>query len=306
MNEQDNDNPSWVPIPATAAAKTADVTAEEDVNPSWMEPEYDEQHQSETLPLLFGSGDVDLKDPDPAEEESVAGKETLYGSIIGTLLSLADKSDGTHNEGSVDDDDDELDDDTLAKQAKQAAAEAAKPHVPPVNACLWVFHLLEGICCVASLMLLTTQILPLIFMAGSNDMVSKVGITSLALRIYISLFCVLFMLTELQVPILRSSVLLDNYASRGFLYSFLGLVCVEQAYSERVKEIVESGKSQFHIEWVAIFMQISSLLMLGMGIVYIVLGMFCLKRFRDKLKQQEKDQWKKYRQDTKEWKEQYR
>jgi len=182
-----------------------------------------------------------------------------------------------------------------------------RPHLPRQNPCLWLFHLLQGITVTSSLCLLTTQILPLVLISA-HDIPNKFGVSSLALRAYISLFCILFILTEADVPVplVQHSNLLQRYASRGFLYSFLGLVCVEQSYSERVKQIVETGgdeKNLAHVEWAAIFMQLSSWVMLGIGILYLLMGVCCLKRLRDKLKQQERDAWTKYRQAMKVWKE---
>ena len=151
-----------------------------------------------------------------------------------------------------------------------------RPHLPRQNPCLWLFHLLQGITVTSSLCLLTTQILPLVLIPA-HDIPNKFGVSSLALRAYISLFCILFILTEADVPVplVQHSNLLQRYASRGFLYSFLGLVCVEQSYSERVKQIVETGgdeKNLAHVEWAAIFMQLSSWVMLGIGILYLLMG----------------------------------
>jgi hypothetical protein len=46
------------------------------------------------------------------------------------------------------------------------------------------------------------------------------------LRLYISIFCVVFILVEYDAPIgfLKESMVLQNYFSRGFVYSFLGVV----------------------------------------------------------------------------------
>ena len=45
--------------------------------------------------------------------------------------------------------------------------------------------------------------------------------------------------------------------------------------------------------------------MLGIGIVYMLLGMFCCKRVRDHYKQREIDAWKQYKQDLQTWNRQY-
>ena len=53
-----------------------------------------------------------------------------------------------------------------------------------------------------------------------------------------------------------------------------------------------------------IFMQVSSWMMFAIGAVYMMLGTCCLRGWRDKMKQKEKDDWHQYRQDLKAWKQQ--
>jgi hypothetical protein len=188
---------------------------------------------------------------------------------------------------------------------KQVDPETLKPHRPNQNACLWMFHLLAGISTAAAICLLITQLLPF-FLVKFADIPARIGILSTALKLYISLFCILFVLTETGAPVgfIRNSALLQTYLSRGILYSFLGLICVEEAYSERVKDIVER-QDEFHLSWAAIFMEVSSWLFLGTGALYMLLGLCCLKRLRDRLRQNEIDSWKKYREDLKAWNDKY-
>lgn len=184
--------------------------------------------------------------------------------------------------------------------------ETLKPHVPGQNACLWLFHLLEGVSITAALCLMITQILPVV-LVRPKDIAARIGVTSMALRVYIAIFCILFVCTETQapVPVVRNSQLLQTYISRGFLYSFLGLICVEEAYSERVKGIVSHVDDSFHIAWASVFMEVSSWLMLATGALYTLLGVFCCKRVRDRMKQKEKDAWKRYKEELAAWKQRF-
>jgi hypothetical protein len=189
---------------------------------------------------------------------------------------------------------------------RTAAALRAKPHVPGVNPCLWLFHTLQGIGVLASLMLCVTQMIPIVFARG--DVLERVGPASVALKAYISSFCVVFVAveTDLPVPFLRDSNLFQRYFSRGFLYSFLGLICLEEAYSERVRDIVRKNQSAVDsVGWAPIFMQLSSWLMLAVGCVYMLMGLCCLKRLRDRLKEKEQQEWKEYREAIKRWKDVY-
>lgn len=111
--------------------------------------------------------------------------------------------------------------------------------------------------------------------------------------------------TELPVPFVSNSPLLQNFWSRGFIYSFVGLVCTTEAYSERVDDLITHSSERFYIGWAPVFMQVVATLMLAVGVVYMLLGLCCLRRFREKLKQKEKELWQKYREDMRTWRRQH-
>ena len=182
---------------------------------------------------------------------------------------------------------------------------AAKPHVPPQNPCLWLFHLLQGLATITSLLLLVSQLLPLVM---PNSKVTHPDILSSILKVYVSLICLAFVIVEaeLPVPFVRNSTLLNNYLSRGFIYTFVGLVCTTEAYSERVDDLITHSSQRFYIGWVAIFMQVVAWTMFGIGAVYMLLGITCMRRLRDRMKQKERDMWKQYRDDMRAWKERHK
>jgi hypothetical protein len=154
------------------------------------------------------------------------------------------------------------------------------------------FYFIEGFGVITSLCLLATQILPLFFLT-----MKQIGVLEMVQKVYVTLFCLLFLLVECDVPVafLKDASFLQTYFSRGFLYSFLGLSCLEEAYSERIKDMLVHSKDQFHVSWISLFMQVSSWMMLALGILYMLLGMCCLKLLRDKLKDQDKEKWATYR-----------
>jgi hypothetical protein len=262
---------------------------------------------------LFGTGEVALHDPvapapaaapppPPPTTTRAPTKPKHYGSI--PLLS---KQDQERSVAAGDNDEErvilvEKAPDTFVKAA-MVDPETLKPHQPGQNACLWLFHLLEGIAVTASLCLMVTQLVPVLLVKSS----SQIGILSLALRVYITIFCLLFICTETQlpIPVVRQSQLLQTYVSRGFLYSFIGLICVEEAYSERVKGIVSHVDDSFHIGWASVFMEVSSWLMLSTGAMYAFLGLFCCRRLRDRMKQKEIEAWRRYKEDMAAWKQRF-
>lgn len=276
-------------------------------------------------PLLFGSGEVSLLDPvvhvqaaatvvgdlsSKQDRDKVVASKSLpvdKTRNYGTLTTAVSRGGGG---GDADDEEKAMLVETAPSEFVKTAMvdpESLKPHRPGQDPCLWLFHMLEGIAVTAALCLLVSQILPFLLVQQRSDITKKIGINSMALRLYISVFCVLFMGTEMGTPlsIVRNSQLLQTYASRGFLYSFLGLVCVEESYSERVRDIVAHVGDSFHIGWASVFMEVSSWLMLSTGMVYILLGVCCCKRLRDRKKQREVDAWKKYKEDMTAWKQRF-
>lgn len=255
-----------------------------------------------------------MKDPPKKEKEEKEGEEEelpINAAVQKVLEQKSKKKDyGTAKKKTTTTDEEKMEEgaevlldssDAKYVKSKLVDPETLKPHAPGYNPCLYMFHLLEGVTTVICCVMLVTQIFPFFVMKFKS-----IGVLVTVLKVYISLFCLLFVLTETgaPVPLVRRSALLQPYASRGFLYSFLGLICLEEAYSERVKDMM-AYKDQFHISWAPLFMQIASWCMLSCGVVYMLLGICCLKRIRDRLKQNEIEAWKEYRKGMREWQERF-
>lgn len=178
-----------------------------------------------------------------------------------------------------------------------------KPHVPSQNPCLWLFHLLEGIATLTSALLMFSQLIPLFMPSGK---VTHPDVLAAILKLYVSLICFAFIVVEadLPVPFVRDSSLLQTFGSRGFIYSFVGLVTTTEAYSQRVDDLITHSSDKFYIGWVPIFMQVVAWMMFGIGAAYMMLGICCLRGMRDRMKQQERDMWKQYREDMRKWRRQ--
>ena len=89
----------------------------------------------------------------------------------------------------------------------------------------------------------------------------------------------------------------------GFLYSFLGLSCLQEAYSERVNDVVEHSDERFHVSWLPLFMQVSSWMMAALGAVYMILGLCCMKVIRDRMTKEHRERMETYREAMKIYKE---
>jgi hypothetical protein len=120
-------------------------------------------------------------------------------------------------------------------------------------------------------------------------------------RLTLSLLLIQVVEWDVNIPFIRNAIFLQTYVSRGFLYSFLGLTCLEEAYSERVNDMLAHANEKFHVAWFALFLQVSAWSLCVLGVLYFVMGVFCLKRLRDKYVKDDRTKWKEYREALKEW-----
>ena len=233
--------------------------------------------KDEKTPLM-GSGTASLTDPEipePLSTDIVCQTPNDEDTIIGKLLS---------NKASK-----------MPKdwQDDASTGPAVQVIVSPMKNCfLHFFHWLEGLAIMACIGILTTQLIPLIVVP-----LKQLGFLQTVLRIYISLFTVIFILIELRVPwvFLKKAYLLQTYFSRGLLYTFLGVIVMEEAYSGRIDDMVHHASSDFHVAWAPLFMQISSWFVFVIGCAYMLLGVCCLQLFRDNLDQKHKQQVEEFR-----------
>ena len=102
------------------------------------------------------------------------------------------------------------------------------------------------------------------------------------LRVYIFLLSVMFILSEFRVKRFFKLVpSLESWVYRGFLYSFVGLIAVQQSYASLTLEYHEiegiPQKAMF------LTLKVSAYGMFFLGILYMLMGILCLKRLREHL-----------------------
>jgi hypothetical protein len=163
---------------------------------------------------------------------------------------------------------------------------------PMKNCFLHFFHWFEALAIMSCFGILTTQLIPLVVVP-----LRQLGFLQTVLRVYVSLFTVIFILIELRVPweFLKKAHLLQTYFSRGLLYTFLGVIGMEEAYSGRIDDMVHHASSDFHVAWAPLFMQISSWFVFVIGCAYMLLGLCCMQLVRDNLDQKHKQQVEEFR-----------
>ena len=87
---------------------------------------------------------------------------------------------------------------------------------------------------------------------------------------------------------------------RGFLYTFIGVIGEEQDIALRLQDFASSGASSilgpdFGTLFASLVMGITTWIMISVGVVYFVLGLFCMQQWYEKMV-------KDYRGKMKEWK----
>lgn len=87
-----------------------------------------------------------------------------------------------------------------------------------------------------------------------------------------------------------TAIVLCLTLNHDFLQSAL-----EEAYSERVQDAVGHERDEFHVSWLGVFMQVSAWMIFGVGLIYMLLGLCCLKKLRDKLKEDDRKKWIEFR-----------
>mmetsp|Transcript_1948 Transcript_1948/g.2646 ORF Transcript_1948/g.2646 Transcript_1948/m.2646 type:complete len:176 (-) Transcript_1948:137-664(-) len=120
-------------------------------------------------------------------------------------------------------------------------------------------------------------------------------------RCYISLFAIILLMVEarLQIGVLKAG-LLQMYFSRGFLFTFLGIIGQEEAYSGRITDMLQNAGDELHVAWAALFMQITSWALFSIGCIYLMGGLCCIKVLRDKLEKDHKKRVEEYKEIAKE------
>jgi len=144
-----------------------------------------------------------------------------------------------------------------------------------------IFAVLGNVCMIA------TQVVPLFIC--DIDAVQQV------IRCYLAIFACVFLLTELEWV---KSQFLQNWISRGFLYSFLGVVEIEQHFAMSLdgtlQKLAVHSYQHWDVQWTSVFINLSSWWMVGTGCLYFLLGVFCMQRIRNNCRKQYQDQLKHY------------
>jgi len=165
---------------------------------------------------------------------------------------------------------------------------------PQKSICHLFFDALRYFAMVASSMMFTIQIVPLIFFWRETTWLQ------VAVKSYLVSFCASFVVTESHIPLLKRITFHKNWITRGFVFTFIGLVGMEQDLAIKVEEIVAGKRNvlgpTYGILFATLFMTITTRFVIGVGLVYTLLGLLCCQSWYERLENEHKEKVKEWAQ----------
>lgn len=140
--------------------------------------------------------------------------------------------------------------------------------------------------------MIMAQLMPLILRA------SVVSALEIFLRIYISIYCAIFIIAELEVriPVIwkTNDGFLHSFLPRGLSFTFIALVGVFMGiFDERIENYKHLKERPDSLPgpglFLALLVQLSSIMLMVAGMIYILLGLWCcphMQKKRDECREQ--------------------
>jgi cation transport ATPase len=153
--------------------------------------------------------------------------------------------------------------DAVADNADDDEQNELQPHRRKIHK---LFFFISVVAMIAALSMATGQIVGLVY--------KKLGPIQWVLRGYVIALCFLVLFNELEMSKLaRENMILHNWVCRGLLYSFIGVIGLEEndTYVYKDDPPLGSGSAKY-------FMQAVSWIIVGVGAVYFVMGLLCIQR----------------------------
>jgi len=133
-----------------------------------------------------------------------------------------------------------------------------------------VFAAFSGLASVVSLLMLLAQI-------ASFALFDKPNFIEGVLRVYVTAFCIFFVLSELQCNwFLSRTPAFASWFHRGFLYTLIGVIGMEQAFAT-IGKAYPDVPAPLMVAFESLLLRICSVTMFGIGVVYMLMGVLCLK-----------------------------
>lgn len=145
------------------------------------------------------------------------------------------------------------------------------------DGCLYVFfHGLRVVAIIVCITQIVSQFLTIMILNedGFQDV----------LRVYVVVFCIGFILAELDLY--RENLpFLVSWAHRGFFYTFIGVIGVEEAKTVRISQNAKTHRVKISLSGRlgGLIVMISSLSIFVLGILYILMAAMCLRKIHDRV-----------------------
>mmetsp|Transcript_28615 Transcript_28615/g.44224 ORF Transcript_28615/g.44224 Transcript_28615/m.44224 type:complete len:346 (+) Transcript_28615:65-1102(+) len=257
---------------------------------SWLNPK--KQNNSPTTSIETAGGDTSesqLSLPQSKKQQRRSGTKKKRGGDA-----LSNNSTSSTSKRSL-----KIKEDKSKKKKKQQSSHGPQKTIPH-----FLFDIVRYLAIFASGAMLFMQILPI-------AVLDKDEITGLQyfVRVYLIIFCASFILLESRIPLLRrlSFPAHDNWILRGFMYTFIGIIGMEQDVAIKVEDIASGTANILGPDYGTLFASLSiaitTWIMVGVGVLYMILGTMCLQKWYERLEKEYQDkvgEWKRKKKREKE------
>jgi len=147
------------------------------------------------------------------------------------------------------------------------------------KSCLHLFFdCVSSVTALSALCMGLSQVLPMFFVDEG-----EIGPVQMALRVYMTLFCVGVIVAELECLLINRMPLLHSWLVRGIVYSFLGIVGMEESVAVKfdLNNDDDSSVPTTREGHASLFIKLSSYAMTALGVLYFLMGCLCMRRLRD-------------------------
>ena len=105
-----------------------------------------------------------------------------------------------------------------------------------------------------------------------------------------TIFCILFLMSELRVEFfLDRAGSFRSWFQRGFLYTWVGVMGMEESVSALGQAYPQYPDASNLV--ISTLLRASSLAMFGVGVLYMLMSMLCLRSVSENLQQRQQQQF---------------
>mmetsp|Transcript_33541 Transcript_33541/g.50012 ORF Transcript_33541/g.50012 Transcript_33541/m.50012 type:complete len:348 (-) Transcript_33541:208-1251(-) len=199
--------------------------------------------------------------------------------------------DNTHNANSDNDEEEALLNNSKPKNPKsKTRAMKIQNTTKRKPCCLSLFSLLTFVAVLSNLLFLSCQIAPLflIYKHIQDDDTIYAIILRYGLRVYLSIISLFFIVAECEAPLsfVQKSQSFRNWFSRGFLYTFVSMVGMQQSTTLPSYSNNGADDVSWQIQALVLTIVVSEWIMFGVGCMYMLLGICCMNRLKKRLREE--------------------